>query len=157
MKFYTSVLPFRGKLLVRGVNHDGTHKKFRINYQPSLFIPSKKESKYKTLKVELKKLNGKNTYVFQSPISDSYYEKSVFNKLFRRFIVGLGLVDKGTQKSLYTPHSIRHSVVSDLIQKGVNIYNISKLLRHTDIRTTINIYSHLLPSDLENTMEKIGG
>ena len=49
MKFYTSVLPFRGKLLVRGVNHDGTHKKFRINYQPSLFIPSKKESKYKTL------------------------------------------------------------------------------------------------------------
>ena len=49
MKFYTSVLPFRGKLLVRGVNHDGSHKKFRINYQPSLFIPSKKESKYKTL------------------------------------------------------------------------------------------------------------
>ena len=49
MKFYTSVLPFRGKLLVRGVNHDGTHKKFRINYQPSLFIPSGKESKYKTL------------------------------------------------------------------------------------------------------------
>jgi len=112
--------------------------------------------KLKNMFEELKKLNGKKTYVFQSPISDSYYEKSVFNKLFRRFIVGLGLVDKETQKSLYTPHSIRHSVVSDLIQKGVNIYNISKLLRHTDIRTTLNIYSHLLPSDLENTMEKIG-
>ena len=72
-------------------------------------------------------------------------------------MVGLGLVDKETQKSLYSPHSIRHSVVSDLIQKEVNIYNISKLLRHTDIRTTLNIYSHLLPSDLEETMEKIGG
>ena len=49
MKFYTSVLPYRGRLLVRGVNHDGSHKKFRINYKPSLFVPSGKESKYKTL------------------------------------------------------------------------------------------------------------
>ena len=49
MKFYTSVLPYRGKLLVRGVNHDGSHKKYRINYKPSLFIPAGKESKYKTL------------------------------------------------------------------------------------------------------------
>jgi len=49
MKFYTSVLPYRGRLLVRGVNHDGSHHKYRINYKPSLFIPSGKESKYKTL------------------------------------------------------------------------------------------------------------
>ena len=49
MKFYTSVLPYRGKLLVRGVNQDGSRKKFRINYKPSLFIPTQKESKYKTL------------------------------------------------------------------------------------------------------------
>ena len=49
MKFYTSVLPYRGKLLVRGINEDGSHKKFRINYKPSLFIPTQKESKYKTL------------------------------------------------------------------------------------------------------------
>ncbi len=49
MKFYTRVIPYRGRLLVRGVNHDGSHKKFRINYKPSLFIPSQKESKYKTI------------------------------------------------------------------------------------------------------------
>ena len=50
MKFYTSVLPYRGRLLVRGVNHDGSHKKYRVNYRPSLFVPSNKESKYKTNK-----------------------------------------------------------------------------------------------------------
>jgi DNA polymerase elongation subunit (family B) len=49
MKFYTSVLPYRGRLLVRGVENDGTQKKYRINYKPSLFIPTAKESKYKTL------------------------------------------------------------------------------------------------------------
>ena len=49
MKFYTSVLPYRGRLLVRGVDTDGTQKKYRINYKPSLFIPTAKESEYKTL------------------------------------------------------------------------------------------------------------
>ena len=49
MKFYTSVLPFKGKLLVRGVNQDGNHKKYKINYKPNLFIPTKNQSKYKTL------------------------------------------------------------------------------------------------------------
>ena len=49
MKFYTSVLPYKGKLLVRGVNHDGSRKKFKVNYKPSLFVPSQKETGYKTL------------------------------------------------------------------------------------------------------------
>ena len=49
MKFYTSVLPYRGRLLVRGVDKDGAQKKYRINYKPSLFIPTGKESKFKTL------------------------------------------------------------------------------------------------------------
>ena len=49
MKFYTSVLPYKGRLLVRGVNHDGSHKKFRVNYKPSLFVPVQKETGYKTL------------------------------------------------------------------------------------------------------------
>ena len=48
MKFYTSVLPYRGRLLVRGVDKDGTQKKYRINYKPSLFVPVGKETKYKT-------------------------------------------------------------------------------------------------------------
>ena len=49
MKFYTSVLPYRGKLLVRGINESGERKKFRIPYKPSLFVPVQEETKYKTL------------------------------------------------------------------------------------------------------------
>ena len=49
MKFYTSVLPYRGKLLVRGVNQDGSHKKFKVPYKPSLFIPTHGQSQWKTL------------------------------------------------------------------------------------------------------------
>lgn len=117
-------------------------------------IPSTK--KLQSLFKELNKTKGSDNYLFQSPITNEPYDKSIFNKMFRELMVSLGLVDDD-DKPKYSPHSIRHSVVSDLIQKEVNIYNISKLLRHSDIRTTINIYSHLLPSDLEKTMEKIGG
>jgi len=46
MKFYTSVLPYRGKLLVRGINENGERKKFRLPYKPSLFVPVQKETKY---------------------------------------------------------------------------------------------------------------
>ena len=48
MKFYTSDIPHRGRLLTRAVVN-GKRVKQRINYKPSLFIPVKKDTKYKTL------------------------------------------------------------------------------------------------------------
>jgi len=104
---------------------------------------------------KLSKDKGNDVYVFQNPKTDEHYERSVFNKLFRRLMVNLGLVDD-EQKSKYSPHSIRHSVVSDLLGKGENLYTISKILRHSDIRTTINIYGHLLKEDVLESLEKIG-
>ena len=93
--------------------------------------------------------------MFQNPKTDEHYEKSVFNKLFRRLMVNLGLVDED-QKPKYSPHSIRHSVVSDLIDKGANFLTIRRILRHTDIRTTMNIYGHLDDKDVLESLEKIG-
>ena len=106
--------------------------------------------KLKSFVKALHKTKGKNSYVFQNP-NGGVYGKDIFNKYFRELMKAFGWDDNG-----YKPHSIRHSVVSDLIAKGVNLYSISKLLRHTDIRTTINIYGHLLPTDLEDIMKKIG-
>ena len=100
---------------------------------------------------ELSKIKGKNIYVFQNPKGAEGYGKDIFNKYFREAMKSFGWEGEG-----YRPHSIRHSVVSDLIKKDVNPYSISKLCRHTDIRTTFNIYGHLLPSDLGDVMEKIG-
>jgi len=48
MKFYTSVIPHRGRLLTRAIVN-GKRVKQRINYKPSLFVPVKKDTKYKTL------------------------------------------------------------------------------------------------------------
>ena len=135
------------------LNKDFT--RFHIHFKGSYAeLPiSKKLNKFFS---ELKKTNkGLGEYVFQSEITNEPYGKDTFAKLFNKLCIGLGLVDD-EQKSLYSPHSLRHAVVTDLISKNVNIYRIQKLLRHTDIRTTLNNYGHLLPSDLEEVMEQIG-
>ena len=49
-------------------------------------------------------------------------------------------------------HSLRHSFASWLVQKGVSIYVVSKLLGHSNISTT-EIYSHLRRDDLKNATE----
>ena len=103
---------------------------------------------------KLKKTKGDNTYVFENDETKEHYQKRYFNRLFLRLCNGLGLVDE-LQKPLYTPHSIRHGVVSRLISKGVDMFKIQKLLRHSSIRTTLDIYGHLQQDDLTNTMDML--
>ena len=99
MKFYTNVQLIGNKFLVRGYDN-GEHVKFREEYRPTLFVPSKKESKYKTLEgesvesvqpgsvrdcrefykkyqdVENFKIYGNDRYVSQY-ISDMYPEEEI--------------------------------------------------------------------------------
>ncbi|WP_283956277.1 site-specific integrase [Lacticaseibacillus zeae] len=41
-------------------------------------------------------------------------------------------------------HSLRHTHASYLLYKGVSIYYISKRLGHSNISTTLNVYSHII-------------
>jgi len=49
-------------------------------------------------------------------------------------------------------HSLRHTFASWLVQAGVSIYEVSKLLGHADIKTT-QIYAHLRSDDLRRSVE----
>jgi len=53
-------------------------------------------------------------------------------------------------------HSLRHSYASWLVQAGVSIYVVSKLLNHADIKTT-EIYAHLRHDDLRNAVSLLEG
>jgi integrase/recombinase XerD len=54
-----------------------------------------------------------------------------------------------------TFHSLRHTFATWLVQKGVSIFEVEKLLGHSDIMVT-QIYSHLAASDLRGAVNKIG-
>lgn len=51
-------------------------------------------------------------------------------------------------------HTLRHSFASFLIQEGVSIYVVSKLLGHADIKTT-QIYAHLRTDDMISAVNQI--
>jgi integrase/recombinase XerC len=51
-------------------------------------------------------------------------------------------------------HSLRHTFASWLVQDGVSLYEVQKLLGHSNISVT-QVYSHLEPEKLHNTVNKI--
>jgi integrase len=69
---------------------------------------------------------------------------------FREFVEAAELNTK------LTFHSLRHTFTSWLVQKGVSIYEVSKLLGHADIKTT-QIYAHLRADDLRNAVLSLDG
>jgi len=81
------------------------------------------------------------------------YKGSVINqdfisKKFKKFVV------KAKINIDFNFHSLRHTFASWLVQRGVSIYEVSKLLGHADIKTT-QIYAHLRSDDLRNAVERL--
>ncbi|HFK1782950.1 TPA: tyrosine-type recombinase/integrase [Bacillus cereus] len=52
-------------------------------------------------------------------------------------------------------HDLRHTHATMLIQQNVNVKLISERLGHTDIQTTLNTYSHVLPTMQREVADKL--
>ena len=46
-----------------------------------------------------------------------------------------------------TPHKLRHSIATHLLEKGVPIEAVSQFLGHTSLEST-QIYTHLIQQDI---------
>ncbi len=67
---------------------------------------------------------------------------------FRSYILEAGINPK------LNFHSLRHTFASWLVQRGVSIYEVSKLLGHSSISVT-EIYSHLTGQNLMDAVNKL--
>jgi integrase len=54
---------------------------------------------------------------------------------------------KAAGLSALTPHEARHTCASYLIAAGLNAKQIQTYIGHSDVRTTYNVYGHLMPGD----------
>jgi integrase len=50
-------------------------------------------------------------------------------------------------------HDCRHDAASKMVQKGVPIATVSKILGHSSIQITEQVYAHLAPEHLRNALE----
>jgi integrase len=70
------------------------------------------------------------------------YRCSLYNSITGYRLMLYRYINKADIRK-FTFHDLRHSYVSMLIDKGVDIFLISRLVGHTDIKMTINRYGHL--------------
>ena len=53
-----------------------------------------------------------------------------------------------------TPHVLRHTFCSRMIESGIDVKSLQIIMGHSDIETTLNVYTHKEPEDVAKTMEK---
>ena len=79
---------------------------------------------------------------------DEHITRQRFNQMLKELAVRLGIDEKKV-----SPHIIRHSFASHLLNQGVDLRVLQELLGHSDISTT-QIYTHILDSKLKDLVFK---
>lgn len=55
----------------------------------------------------------------------------------------------------YTPHSMRHTMATTLLERGTNLRALQEILGHSSILST-QIYTHVAPRQVEEALTKLG-
>ncbi len=90
-------------------------------------------------------------WLFEGQTGGQYSSRSI-NAIFRRAVVEKGL------NPWATTHTLRHSFATHLLQQGVSLRYIQKLLGHSSSKTT-EIYTHILTvsnKEFENPFDSMG-
>lgn len=101
---------------------------------------------YLLLKKKSEDING--DLVFN--IEGHAIKREMLSVRFKRAVKRAGI----TNEELHC-HSLRHTFASWLVQSGVSLYEVQKLLGHSSAVVT-QMYSHLLPDQMHSTVNRIG-
>jgi integrase/recombinase XerD len=121
-----------------------------------------KGSKERWVPINPRALDMLSTYIHtvRSQISPKLHEeKYVFlnrrgSHLSRNYVfmfLKQAVLDAGIDKHV-SPHSLRHSFATELVENGADLRAVQEMLGHESISTT-EIYTHLTRDTLRNTIE----
>ncbi len=75
-------------------------------------------------------------------------------KLFKKYLRKSGIYD---YKPRLVPYSLRHTFATLLLKDGIDIFDVSKLMGHKDVKTTQHNYDHITVMDIKKPNMKIFG
>lgn len=75
---------------------------------------------------------------------------------FRKALTTAGIV-KPDGRPKYTPHSLRHFFASTALAHGIPIHEVSRWLGHRSIKTTVDVYGHLVPESWDRCRSVMQG
>ncbi|HTK83220.1 MAG TPA: tyrosine-type recombinase/integrase [Bacteroidota bacterium] len=96
----------------------------------------------------LESQKGRSGYVFVYPNSKQI-KRDYLTHRFKKYVR-----EAGFNPEIHF-HSLRHTFASWLVQSGVSLYYVQKLMGHSSLAMT-EIYSHIVDDNLRESVEKIG-
>jgi integrase/recombinase XerD len=95
--------------------------------------------------------NGRNKLIKKNKVSDYLFLNNLGGRISRFSffkILKKLLRDKDIKKDV-SPHSLRHSFATHMLENGADLRSIQELLGHSDIATT-RIYTHITNKKVQN-------
>ncbi|UCH64584.1 MAG: site-specific integrase [Ignavibacterium sp.] len=132
----------------------------QVNIESKTLILDNRNHLTKSKKIRSLPLNQSAIKILEKRIQSRYKHTIVFT--YHNQPINQQFISHKTKKLIKLSginpklnfHSLRHTFASWLVQRGVSIYEVSKLLGHADIKTT-QIYAHLRSDDLRNAVEML--
>ena len=75
--------------------------------------------------------------------------ESVVQYALKPLLRKLGMPDRGGL------HAFRHGLATELADAPVPITVLQTQMRHTDVKTTLKIYAHVIPQSQRDAMERV--
>ena len=101
--------------------------------------------------------------IFRIKLGDLYTNKNLLFTKYDGTCMGITTPTQWWKKFAHnneiTPgvtfHSLRHSAASMMINAGTDVATVSRTLGHSNISTTLNIYTHLIEDSKKKAIETV--